>query len=106
MYYVQMSEFFLILFTFLLWILFFVFIPANGEAAVQKNGESSSLKRATEPNDFVVVELDGKAADAPVISEILEIVIHKEEVRESEGDQTDVSLPATNLQTVSTLFLV
>uniref|UniRef100_G3PAV0 Uncharacterized protein n=1 Tax=Gasterosteus aculeatus TaxID=69293 RepID=G3PAV0_GASAC len=43
--------------------------------------------------------LDGKAADAPVISEILEIVIHKEEVRESEGDQTDVSLPATNLQT-------
>nr|XP_040049745.1 breast carcinoma-amplified sequence 1 isoform X9 [Gasterosteus aculeatus aculeatus] len=74
-------------------------ISANGEAAVQKNGESSSLKRATEPNDFVVVELDGKAADAPVISEILEIVIHKEEVRESEGDQTDVSLPATNLQT-------
>nr|XP_040049735.1 breast carcinoma-amplified sequence 1 isoform X1 [Gasterosteus aculeatus aculeatus] len=77
-------------------------ISANGEAAVQKNGESSSLKRATEPNDFVVVELDGKAADAPVISEILEIVIHKEEVRESEGDQTDVSLPATNLQTEST----
>ncbi|XP_040049744.2 breast carcinoma-amplified sequence 1 isoform X4 [Gasterosteus aculeatus] len=74
-------------------------ISANGEAAVQKNGESSSLKRAIEPNDFVVVELDGKAADAPVISEILEIVIHKEEVRESEGDQTDVSLPATNLQT-------
>ncbi|XP_077945584.1 breast carcinoma-amplified sequence 1 isoform X8 [Gasterosteus aculeatus] len=61
------------------------------------NGSANGLSANLSSNGLEIS--DGKAADAPVISEILEIVIHKEEVRESEGDQTDVSLPATNLQT-------
>ncbi|XP_062421459.1 breast carcinoma-amplified sequence 1 isoform X4 [Pungitius pungitius] len=70
-------------------------ISANGETAVQKNSEPFSSKLATEPNDFVIVELDRKPAAAPVISEILEVVIHKEEVKESEEDQTDATNPLT-----------
>ncbi|KAM8862737.1 uncharacterized protein AB9W97_017954 isoform 2-T2 [Spinachia spinachia] len=70
-------------------------IPANGETTVQKNSEPISLKLAPEPNDFVIVELDPKPADAPVISEVIETVIHKEEVKQREEDQTDVGLPAT-----------
>ncbi len=98
-----------------------------------------SLNHATESTepDFVIVESDCQHADAPVISEMPETAIQKEEVKKSKEekvhlfgkmfkkkaeppvdvkrvqeketsneDQTDVSLPVTDPQLVSALFML
>lgn len=53
----------------------------------------------------MILETDCKPADAPVISEIIEIIIQKEDLEESNDGQTDVSFHAADPQTVSVLFI-
>lgn len=67
----------------------FFFFAVNGETIVQQNGVHPSLNLATESTepDFVIVESDGQHADAPVISEILETAIQKEEVKKSKEEK-------------------
>ncbi|KAL7399519.1 hypothetical protein ABVT39_025819 [Epinephelus coioides] len=67
---------------------------ANGLSA---NITSNGLEIAA-ASDFIVIETDSKPAEAPVISENLETVIQKDEVKESKEAPTDVSLPATDAQ--------
>ncbi|TDH10157.1 hypothetical protein EPR50_G00072180 [Perca flavescens] len=57
-------------------------IAVNTETIVQQNGEPLSLELATESTQL----------------EILETIIHKNEVKKGNEDQTDLSLPATNPQ--------
>ncbi|XP_074499393.1 breast carcinoma-amplified sequence 1 isoform X2 [Sebastes fasciatus] len=71
-------------------------VTGNGDTIVQQNGEPLSLNHALESTEYVIVESDCKPADAPVISESHEPINPKEEVTESNEDQTDVSLPATD----------
>ncbi|XP_037627822.1 breast carcinoma-amplified sequence 1 isoform X13 [Sebastes umbrosus] len=71
-------------------------VTGNGDTIVQQNGEPLSLNHALESTEYMIVESDCKPADAPVISESHEPINPKEEVTESNEDQTDVSLPATD----------
>ncbi|XP_010764440.1 breast carcinoma-amplified sequence 1 isoform X1 [Notothenia coriiceps] len=63
-------------------------IKSNGVATVE----------TTEP-DYMIVETDSKSAAAPIISELLETIIQKEEVKEINESPPDESLPAPNPQT-------
>ncbi|XP_063735428.1 breast carcinoma-amplified sequence 1 isoform X15 [Eleginops maclovinus] len=72
------------------------------------NGISSTIKfngvatvETTEP-DYVILESDSKLAEAPIISELLETIIQKEEVKEINENQPDVSFPAPDPQTETT----
>ncbi|KAK9515122.1 hypothetical protein VZT92_025791 [Zoarces viviparus] len=69
-------------------------ITVNGETTVQQNSKTFTLNLTTESNDFVIVE-----SDAAVVSQILETILLKEEVKENNVDQTDVGLPASDPQT-------
>ncbi|XP_078025917.1 breast carcinoma-amplified sequence 1 isoform X5 [Epinephelus lanceolatus] len=75
-------------------------IAVDGETVVQQNGEALSLNLDTKSaaSDFIVIETDSKPVEAPVISENLETVIQKDEVKESKEAPTDVSLPTTDAQ--------
>ncbi|XP_049437362.1 breast carcinoma-amplified sequence 1 isoform X10 [Epinephelus fuscoguttatus] len=66
-------------------------IAVDGETVVQQNGEALSLNLDTKSaaSDFIVIETDSKPAEAPVISENLETVIQKDEVKESKEAPTD-----------------
>ncbi|XP_074499396.1 breast carcinoma-amplified sequence 1 isoform X5 [Sebastes fasciatus] len=64
-------------------------VTGNGDTIVQQNGEPLSLNHALESTEYVIVESDCKPADAPVISESHEPINPKEEVTESNEDQTD-----------------
>ncbi|XP_051281181.1 breast carcinoma-amplified sequence 1 isoform X2 [Dicentrarchus labrax] len=64
-------------------------IGINGETVVQKNGGPLNLNLATESTEreYVIVESDSKHVDAPVITEILEADVQKEEVKKSKGEK-------------------
>ncbi|XP_070766662.1 breast carcinoma-amplified sequence 1 isoform X2 [Enoplosus armatus] len=66
-------------------------IDVNGETIVQQNGGPLSLDLATESPepDYVIIESDGKHADAPVISEIPETTIQEvvEEFKKSKEEK-------------------
>ncbi|XP_033987651.1 breast carcinoma-amplified sequence 1 isoform X2 [Trematomus bernacchii] len=69
------------------------------------NGISSSIKsngvatvETTEP-EYLIVETDSKSAEAQIISELLETIIQKEEVKEINENPPDESLPAPDPQT-------
>ncbi|XP_037627812.1 breast carcinoma-amplified sequence 1 isoform X4 [Sebastes umbrosus] len=64
-------------------------VTGNGDTIVQQNGEPLSLNHALESTEYMIVESDCKPADAPVISESHEPINPKEEVTESNEDQTD-----------------
>ncbi|XP_034058471.1 breast carcinoma-amplified sequence 1 isoform X10 [Gymnodraco acuticeps] len=63
-------------------------IKSNGVATVE----------ITEPH-YVIVETDSKSAEAPIISELLETIIQKEEVQEINENPPDESLPDPDPQT-------
>ncbi|KAL7399517.1 hypothetical protein ABVT39_025819 [Epinephelus coioides] len=77
-------------------------IAVDGETVVQQNGEALSLNFDTKSaaSDFIVIETDSKPAEAPVISENLETVIQKDEVKESKEAPTD---DTANLKAESTV---
>ncbi|XP_070825001.1 breast carcinoma-amplified sequence 1 [Chaetodon trifascialis] len=66
-------------------------IEVNGETIVQQNGGTHSLK-LTESNecDYVVIESKCPQVDAPVISEILETTMQKEEVKKSKEEKVNI----------------
>ncbi|KAF3860903.1 hypothetical protein F7725_001158 [Dissostichus mawsoni] len=72
------------------------------------NGISSNIKSngvatvETTELDYVIVETDSKSAEAQIISELLETIIQKEEVKEINENPPDESLPAPDPQTGTT----
>ncbi|XP_034392413.1 breast carcinoma-amplified sequence 1 isoform X1 [Cyclopterus lumpus] len=62
-----------------------------------KNGSANGVSANVSPNGMEIAGCE--PADAPVISEIVETIIQKEERKESNEDQTDVGLPAADPQT-------
>ncbi|XP_056280040.1 breast carcinoma-amplified sequence 1 isoform X4 [Pseudoliparis swirei] len=74
-------------------------LPNRNGGTPEKHGNGSLNGLSANGSPNVMEIADCKPADAPVISEIIEIIIQKEDLEESNDGQTDVSFHAADPQT-------